>query len=438
MIRRTALAVVTLLAGCNWQTESDARKERTAPRFVRRHEWHNHGVWLKADLHVHSQFSDGAASVDEVVDEAVRNNCDVLAITDHADANLKAASREYFAAIEKARLRHPDLILLAGLEWNVPPWGGQEHATILVPAGTEYERIVPEFKDSFDDWQRNSTMRSGQLANGALEWLENKALTSKLDPPVLLYNHPSRSRSRSQSFAEEMLLLRQGSSLFVGFEGGPGHQRAAVIGAYKNRLATIDRWDPTVAVIGDAWDELLLRGEDVWGALANSDFHQREGPLANDYWPGEFSETWIYAPERSAKGVLAAVRAGTFFGVHGKIVREVRLSVDAANLLRRAEVGEVIQVATGEPLSVTVDFLSPTDDWKGAPNRIDEVELITITRTGAQSVIRQKPRTTAPALTFACKAPSGGVVFRARGRNSQADGPAYLFYTNSVRVQVAN
>ena len=80
-----------------------------ATRFTRRVPWAGAGVWLKAETHTHTKFSDGSSSVDELADRAVANGCDVLAITDHSDANLKAATPEYHDAIRAARARLPGL-----------------------------------------------------------------------------------------------------------------------------------------------------------------------------------------------------------------------------------------------------------------------------------------------------------------------------------------
>ena len=38
---------------------------------------------MKADLHSHTTFSDGILTVDQLIDRAIENNVDVLAITDH-------------------------------------------------------------------------------------------------------------------------------------------------------------------------------------------------------------------------------------------------------------------------------------------------------------------------------------------------------------------
>src|SRR5688500_7315751 len=78
--------------------------EVPAPRFVREIPWQGRGVWLKADTHVHTDdFSDGGYALKDVVAKAADHGCDVLAVTDHLDVNLTAATPAYFAAIEAAR-----------------------------------------------------------------------------------------------------------------------------------------------------------------------------------------------------------------------------------------------------------------------------------------------------------------------------------------------
>ena len=107
-------------------------QRRAGPRFEREIPWAGKGMWLKAETHVHTQFSDGGP-LDAVVDQAVTHGCDVLAITDHTDGGLKAATPEYHAAIAAARARAPQMLVLTGIEWNVPPGKGQDHAVVLFP-----------------------------------------------------------------------------------------------------------------------------------------------------------------------------------------------------------------------------------------------------------------------------------------------------------------
>ena len=405
--------------------------------FVRKIPWAGHGKWLKIDTHIHTRFSDGAHTVDEIAEKALEFGCDAIAITDHAESNLEAATPEYAAAIRAARKKFPQLVILAGLEWNLPPYGGREHVTLLVPQDAGEWEVLTEFKARFDHFDTDEPMADATMsvpsAIDAIAWLEAKYSAHEVKP-VLFLNHPSRKRDNTNSIIDDMRQIRSESSLLVGFSGAPGHQAhpVAKLGAFSHTLKTIDRWDPAVAIIGGAWDQMLAMGEDAWAARAASDLHR--ATMNQDYWPGEFSETWAFAPDRSAAGVLAALRAGSFFGAHGHIARRVALTVDATDLKRMAMPGEAIRVPAGSQVSVSLRMRVPQRDWRGNSNRIDEVELITVDAEGAHSFVKSQPKPDGSISTLSLNVPEGGLVIRARGRRAVADGPDLLFYTNPIRI----
>ena len=414
-------AAVFLCVGCGEQ------QRRPEARFVRKIDWMQNGSWVKADTHIHTKFSDGAHTVSEVTAKAAEFGCEAIAITDHADRNLQAATPEYAEAIEVARRQHPQLIILAGLEWNVPPFGGDEHATVLVPHHPGEFLWLADFKSQFDDLDREG--QNPELAAAGLQWL---ALTASADgmTPVVIYNHAGRKSQSSLDAVPRIKQWRMTNGLVVGLSGAPGHQRATDLGAYRGPVKLIDRWDPAVAEVGGAWDRLLQEGLDVWAARAPSDFHGE----ANDYWPGQFSETWLYVPERTPAGVLLAFRAGSFFAAHGHVAREVQLAVETEGLPRGAFPGEVVSVPAGAEIKVRLDGLIPDRDWAGMPNRIDSVEIIIVTEQSVRSLERRLQPSNVLAVTETLQVPPGGMVIRARGRRVVADGPDLLFYTNPIRI----
>ncbi len=396
-------------------------------RFIRQIAWAQRGQWLKADTHMHTKFSDGSFTVDEVADQAVRFGCDVMAITDHGDRDLQAATPEYMAAIRAARQRHPELILLAGIEWNIPPWDGREHVVVLVPPQPDEEQILAQFKARFDDYLRET--HDPALAEEALRWLSQQTSAGQ-GAPLAIYEHPSRKRKDVTELPAEFRRLRAVSDRLVAMAGAPGHQRSSRVGDYRGPLQPVDRWDPAVAELGGAWDVLLQEGLDVWAAHAVSDFHS----TGSDYWPGEFAETWLWVPERSAGGVFQALKAGSFFAAHGHIVRGAQIRVLAEGLDRPAISGETIQVPAGATVTVELEFEVPSRDFQGQPNKIDEVELVCVTNTRSVVVAQQPPAAGSPALIEELPVEPGGMVLRARGRRIVDDGPDLLFYTNPVRI----
>ena len=168
----------------------------------------------------------------------------------------------------------------------------------------------------------------------------------------------------------------------------------------------------------------------VWAALAPSDFHNEE----IDFWPGQFSETWVYASDRSVVSVLAALRSGSFFASHGGLAREVELLVEAKGLSRAAGPGETIAVPAGHTIDVSLRMVRPETDLQGNPNRIDVIELIGVTSQDCRVVGKAEGSQSLAPLLTGYSVPADGIVLRARGWREMPGGPRLQFYTNPVRV----
>lgn len=88
---------------------------------------------IRGDLHVHSNFSDGAQDIEEIVKYAIDLGYEYIAIADHAK-NLKIAHgldeerlKQREEAIEILREKYPDFGILSAIELNIDNDGGLDY-----------------------------------------------------------------------------------------------------------------------------------------------------------------------------------------------------------------------------------------------------------------------------------------------------------------------
>jgi hypothetical protein len=386
--------------------------------------WALGGQWLVADLHTHTKFSDGALTPEELVEKALAGGCRTLAITDHGGTKLKTATPAYFAEIQRLREKHKQLVLFAGMEWNIPPYLGREHVTILLNPALE-SKVLPEFRQRYDKPEAGA-------APEAIKWLQGQ-IKEPADA-VLIYNHPSRNAESPEQTLSDFLLWRQAGGIMAGFEGAPGHQRHPSVGAYTRTLRPEHRWDPVAATVGGVWDALLDRGHNVWAALASSDYHGEK----MDHPPCSFSRTFVQVPERNQAGVLKALRAGTFWASHGRFLQHFLFTVSAPGLTVPASPGEVIRYRRGAQARVSV-----TVERAGGPDATPlTVELIGNCRSGnpelLATIILESKLSTAemPVAGLTPGTDKESCYLRTRVRKQGQDGDDWLAYSNPVRIKL--
>ena len=93
---------------------------------------------IRAELHSHTTASDGAMSIDELVDEAARRGFHTIAITDHSKSQFQANGldekrlRAHIRAIHEARARHPKMQIWAGSEVDILADGSLDYPDELL------------------------------------------------------------------------------------------------------------------------------------------------------------------------------------------------------------------------------------------------------------------------------------------------------------------
>jgi len=149
-------------------------------------------------------------------------------------------------------------------------------------------------------------------------------------------------------------------------------------GAYSG-YPTLGGFDQLTARVGGFWDSMLGEGR-RWWITANSDSHINFTEGGMDFWPGEYSKTWVWArPEHD--DVLDGLRNGRVFVATGDLVSELYLSARSAGA--RADTGGRLEVPVGADIEITVRFLDPdAANHHGDNPAVARVDLIVGRITG--------------------------------------------------------
>jgi len=386
--------------------------------------WAENDVNIIFDHHTHTKFSDGKLGVDELVKLGFDNGCDAIAITDHTDSK-RSLSKKQLDEIKLTRLLHPNILVLSGAELNPPSYKGREHVSVLFTPFNE-SKAFSELRDRIDD--QNQKLDDTKL----FELLDT--FNSEKENVVAIYNHPSRKDNQEKENKEDFLNWSHKSNVLIGLSGAPGHQKSENIGSYQDLFKTIDRWDPSVAVVGSTLDQLLDEGYNPWGAIASSDYHNEN----IDYPPCGFSRIHVSAPEKTYKGLMTALTNGTFWASHGKFLSQFKLVAEISEKQLRLSPGEAANVDAGSIALIQVE-LHRELDYIGLPLGI---ELITNCVTGEPEllgVIRVAAfENTAQALIPINREGKDGqsCYLRSRVKVEVEDGATYMAYSNHIRFSV--
>lgn len=391
----------------------------------------NEGSWLSIDTHIHSRYSDGLKTIEEIAQQAKSFGCDVIAITDHGDQNLSGVlSDSYFNDIDKANKDNDGLTVMPGLEWNVPPFNGREHATVLLPQHSEIKRQLRQFRTSFDHYQ-TFTSRHLTIEPG-LTWLNKIARDSSVSP-IVIYNHPSRKDDDSMENKHDISEWQALSSTVIGMSGSPGHQRKRGHdnGSYETKLKTKHGLDP-IAPIGGEWDLLLQKGYRVLSARAPSDFHN----TAMDYWPCQFSTTHVFSQSRQQDDVLQSLINGRTWAQHGRFINQLNFSVLANG--NTYFTGQSLPSSQLSDFRLRIDIELAKTDWQGFKSNLDALNLVIITDKAITSVdLLQYANTSGQTMSIdhAMSLPRGTRAIRLLGRSIQAEMHHYPVFTNPIFVE---
>ncbi len=343
--------------------------------------------WLAGDHHIHSRYSvgwnretdppspiiggDAIYPIPMNALMAKRFGLSWTVATDHGGPNHSKINLERaYPELVLSRELVPEVIQFFGMEFNSP---GADHSSLIIPHSHDEAERLHELESRFD---RNEAHPMDERRDTEPKMIEAIQWMNRLKrKPVLIANHPSRSASETGEYgAYDPAELRHWNDtapkVAVGMAGAPGHQAATLDpdgapnpedsrGAY-GRFPTRGGFDPMTARLGGFWDSMLGEGRQWW-ITANSDSHVHYTEGGSDFWPGEYSKTYVYA-EKSHQGILEGIRSGRVFVTTGDLISE--LYVTARSQGRTAEIGGRLQVSAGATLEVTIRLKDPQ-----APNQ---------------------------------------------------------------------
>ncbi|WP_214892220.1 DNA polymerase/3'-5' exonuclease PolX [Exiguobacterium sp. H66] len=145
---------------------------------------------IQADVHMHTTWSDGTLSVEELVDACAARGYSWMAITDHSQY-MKFVNgltidrlRKQRVEIEAARKKHPDMTILCGVEMDILPDGSLDYEDEFLQ---EMDYVIASIHSKFD-----------QTETEIMQRLENACR----NPYVSLIAHPTgRIIGRREGYA---------------------------------------------------------------------------------------------------------------------------------------------------------------------------------------------------------------------------------------------
>lgn len=396
--------------------------------------------WLAGDHHVHSHYSatypvdpaapdrrpeptlggDGPHTILQNAAAAARFGLSWMVSTDHGGPNHSQLNHDLaWPELQRARAATPTVIQFYGLELDAP---GSEHATLIIPVHDGEREMLRRLESAYsvrEPWPADPSRDTRAVMLQALREMDG------MDPrPLILANHPSRSAPDLGVWGEhDARSLRDwrdaAPRVAIGMEGAPGHQAASLKpegrrGIYR-RAPTLGGFDQMTATVGGVWDALLADGR-PWWITATSDSHRHADAGGDDFWPGEYSKTWVLARQDPAD-ILDGLRAGRVFAVTGDLISGLDLAVEADG--RSAGLGETLEMAPGARPRLTFAVTLPdTPNAAGQRPDLRRVDVIL-------GEVRAGPLTEAD--RDIARNPTARVIARLTPADARRDGDRLVF-----------
>lgn len=268
---------------------------------------------FKANLHSHSNLSDGSLTPEAMVEAYKEQGYSVLAITDHE------------APYDHTNLSTPDFLMLTGYEAYIRPsancqldvYGPEIHLNLLAkePHNTCFVAYDPNFCKYMPHALAESRAQAGDIGPRRYEreYIRRFIREAKKAGYLVTYNHPNWSMEEP----EEILHYDGFFSLEI-FNTG-----SMVINGHENNLGLYDR--------------LLRHGK--FPFVHGADDNHNKQPFGDPRCDSFGAWTMILAPELSYPAVIRALERGNFYastgpGIHRLSIEDSHVFLQCSDALR--------------------------------------------------------------------------------------------------------
>jgi len=354
--------------------------------------WRESGVWLSGDTHAHYRL----VGFEEFVERSAER-CDFQAVTSHP--HEVEAFKAQPELIEDARSKHPNLILINGVQWN-PPVGN--FVTVWAPGVAEGMPVLEEFLQQFDV-QVGGAEKTEEKYLAGLRSLGERPVGNVLPAAFIQHPHPGRQFTPEQ--------IRSGLDAGVALAG------ICVSSGKRERTPGGGVIHPWASEVGGFVDSLFAEGRRVV-LTGESDLHQPGVQGVERDWPGFYRRTVLFCPERSEVGVFAGLRGGASYLVVGNLIENLKVTASAGG--DWVMLGEELAVTRGSSVDVTVEFIETGD--------LDSMELVgnpggevrVLAEVSAADLVR---RSGTARWTVKVDASPGTFFLRVRGQGTAGEPP---------------
>ncbi|WP_435208379.1 phosphoesterase [Micromonospora sp. bgisy143] len=357
--------------------------------------------WRAGDHHVHSEYSGefdttrspivfhkGADAVYPIVTNAIMAKNFGLTwamCTDHGGpTHSKVNIEQAYPDLLRSRKLVPEVLQFWGMEFDAP---ALDHHTLMIPRHDDEAKQLFELESRFAKYDAFPTDPARDTEAKMVEFL--KVARGMPHKPLVIAHHASRSAPGLGVYGQDTPReFRNGNNaapdVYIGFEGAPGHQAGPLNGGKRGGYGnhpTYGGFDQMTARVGGLWDSLLGEGR-RWWITATSDSHVHWTRGGSDFWPGEYSKTYVYA-RQDYGDIMDGLRNGRIWVTTGDLIRT--LDVTATSQGRTAEVGETITVNRRSRTDVEIEIrFRPLDGVNANGDRpeVRRVDLIVGQITG--------------------------------------------------------